>query len=273
MKDYFKYNDGVGIIKPGDFRISASQISRYFDQTSQWYNEFLEKAQGFEGSTASELGNCVHAAAAMYIDTGNVNHTAIINYINKISNPEIDKSIILYQYPIMAEVLITNAIPNRSILKSEQFIWKELLPGIGVGGSYDALDTHTKIIRDFKTTGSLDNARLPTKFPRAYWFQLMTYAWILTQQGTQIDYIQLDYVTRSNIGRTSEKTGKPLKDYPSTYHKLVEPVTNDSLNLIGNCINIIAESVHLYKTQPELRHILSQDMRLRAKKPPILFKD
>jgi hypothetical protein len=272
LEKYFGYNNGLETTKNA-FRISASQISRYFDQTSQWYHEFLEGEEGFTGSTASALGNCVHAAAAMYIDTGTIDHNTVVEYINNITNPEVDKDVVFQQYPVMAETLIANAIPNRTILQSEQFIWKEILPRIGVGGTYDAFDTHKRVLKDFKTMGSLDTVRLPTKFPRAYWFQLMTYAWILTQQGTQVDYIQLDYVTRANTGRISEKTGKPLKDYPSTYHALVEPVTTENLELIGNCIKLIAESVDLYKKQPSLRHIIAQDYRLKAKPEPVLFKD
>ena len=272
MNKYFQYCDGAGIVKPGDFRISASQVSRFFDQTSQWFNEFLEGQSGFQGSTASELGNCVHAAAAMYIDNGAVDYRAIEEYIDNIKDPDIDKDVIRAQYEIMINTLIDGYLDGNKGTDSELFIWKEILPGIGAGGSIDKYDRNRAKITDFKTMGSLDKARLPSKFPRAYWFQQMTYAWVLTQNGYPVDYIELVYVTRHNTGRVNDK-GKALKDYPSQVHIVRETVTAETLEIIGNCLKLVAESVDTYKKQPELRHLLSQDMRLKVKPAPTIFKD
>lgn len=271
MNDYFSYNDGAGIVPSNAFRISASQISRFFDETSQWYREFLLGETGFTGSTASELGNCVHAAAAMYHDNQSIDNTAIEKYINTLGT-DIDKELIRYQYPIMVSTLQQNYLTRTKATDSEMFAWKEILPGIGVGGSIDRYDRHRATISDYKTMGSLDKARVPKTFPRAYWFQQMTYAWLLKQQGLPVDYIELVYVTRSNTGRYNDK-GKPLKDYPSEVHVLREPVTTDNLKLIEGCIRVIADSVQLWNDKPELRHILAQDYRLKSKPKPTLFKD
>ena len=94
----FIYNNGAGIVPPDAFRISASQISRFLDQTSAWYREFLLGESGFLGSTASELGNCVHAAAAMQITDNAINYDLVYEYINSITNPEVDKSVLNEQY-------------------------------------------------------------------------------------------------------------------------------------------------------------------------------
>lgn len=271
MKDYFLYNVGTGICDD-KFRISASQLSRFFDQTNQWYREHLLGESGFTGSTASELGNCIHAAAEMYFDTGHVDYPTIYQYVDSLTDPEIDKQEIRLQVEPMVTCLLSNFDP-RQATNAEMFLFEEILPGIGVGGSVDLYDEKRQIIYDYKTTGSLDRARIPTSFPRSYWFQQMTYAYILRKQGYPVEFIKLIYVTRNNTGRISEKTGKPLKSYPSECHILTEPVTQENLDLIGSVIQLVAESVDAWNKHPELRHLLAQDLRLKQKPKPHLFKD
>lgn len=271
MKDYFTYNVGDDDCK-SKFRISASQISKFFDQTNQWYREHLLGEAGFQGSTASHLGNCIHAAAEMFFDTGTVDYPAIYNYINSIQDIEVDKQEITLQVEPMATALLSSFNP-RQATHAELFIFHEVLPDIGVGGSIDLYDEKRHIIYDYKTMGSLDRARVPTSFPRSYWFQQMVYAWVLHQQGKPVDFLKLIYVSRNNTGRMSEKTGKPLKSYPSEVHMITEPVTQDNLDLIGSVIQLIAESVDTWNKHPELRHLLAQDLRLKERPKPRLFKD
>jgi hypothetical protein len=302
LERYFSYNVGTEEVQK-NFRISASQISRFFDQTSQWYREMLLDEIGFEGSTASELGTIVHAAAAMFYDTGKIDYTIIEKYIDSIPNLEIDKSTILEQYKPMVDTLLTNFLTKTKLAISEEFIYTSVLPGIIVGGSVDAVvglakyyvngnevdkATYTQAkytndditvkyigpqtIIDYKTTSS---KQPPKVFPRAYWFQLMTYAWVYKQLGVDISTLRLVYVTRNDVGRISDKTGKPLKDYPSQVFTLSEQVTDSGLQLIEGCIKLIADSVDLWQKRPELRYILAQDYRLKSepKVKPILFKD
>ena len=136
--NFFAYSDGVGIVPPGAFRISASQLSKFFDSTSAWYREHLLGESGFEGSTASHLGNCVHAAAAMHFHKLPTDHVAIHNYVSSIISPDVDKALILEQYPPMVEALKSQFLNSTRITESETFLWQEILPGIGVGGSADA---------------------------------------------------------------------------------------------------------------------------------------
>jgi hypothetical protein len=166
--------------------------------------------------------------------------------------------------------------------EAEKFIYYEILPGIGAGGSIDALCgdhvvaedgtityTGEVTIRDWKTSSALSP---PNKFSRNYWFQQMVYSWVLKQLGITVSKIQLVYITRSVTGRVSEKTGKPLKDYPSQLAVVTEEVTDESLALIGSCLQLIAESVQAWNTQPELHHLLSQDLRLRTHMRPKFLK-
>lgn len=274
MKDYFTYYNGSDVIPTDTFRISPSQISRFLDATSQWYREMLMgESPAFEGSTASELGTCVHAAAAMYFDTKQIDYTAISDYVNSITNAEIDKSVIKAQIHPMTSVLLSQFLTTTKATHSEWFVHTDIIPGIVAAGSIDLYDKARATIYDYKTMGSLDNARVPTSFPRAYWFQQMTYAYILRKNGYPVDYVKLVYVSRDNTGRMSEKTGKPLQDYPSTVNIVTEPVTQESMDIIEGLLKLIADSVILWKTQPELRYILAQDYRFKLKEKPKLFKD
>ena len=125
-KDYFSYNPGS--FPDNSFRISASQLSRFFDSTSQWYREFLlGEAPAFAGSTASELGTCIHAAAAMYHDTKSVDKQAILDYIDTLG-PDIDKAEIRTQLKPMIDTLINSYCSKTKHTTSEEFISYEVLP-------------------------------------------------------------------------------------------------------------------------------------------------
>jgi hypothetical protein len=281
VEKYFGYDDGKGTAAEGNFRIGASQVSKFFDTTSQWYRENLLGEDGFTGNTASELGNCVHAAAAMRTERGRVSYETIEAYIDTLDSIAFDTEQIRAQYPLMVDTLLPFMESNPTT-EAEKFIYYEILPGIGAGGSIDALFgdhviaedgtityTGEVTIRDWKTSSALSP---PNKFSRNYWFQQMVYSWVLKQLGITVSKIQLVYITRSVTGRVSEKTGKPLKDYPSQLAVVTEEVTDESLALIGSCLQLIAESVQAWNTQPELHHLLSQDLRLRTHMRPKFLK-
>lgn len=265
-KNYFEYNEG-GDLTAGKFRINASQVSNFFDRTSQWYREKMLGEDGFTGNTASHLGTIVHAGIEMYVNTGDVDWEAIEAHIDTITDPEVETWVIREQYETMISTALSfveNNMPN----EVEKFVFHDLLPGIGAGGSIDALRGDT--IMDWKTTGS---KTAPTRFSRNYWFQQMTYAWVLKQQGVDIRFLKLVYITRNVIGGLSEKTGKPLKDYPSVCSVVTEEVTDEGLELIGSCLHLIAESVQAWKDHPELHHLLAQDSRLKVAPKPVLFNN
>lgn len=263
-KNYFAYNDGHDVTK-GAFRIGASQVSKFFDKTSEWYHENLLGAEGFTGNTATHLGTVVHAAIEMFVTEGEVDWEALRTHIESIDHPDVDIYHILDQYEPMISAVLPFVQSNMPT-EVEKFVFHEILPGIGAGGSIDAIRGDT--IMDWKTTSAKTP---PTRFSRNYWFQQMTYAWVLKQQGTDIRYLKLVYVTQNETGRVSEKTGKPLKDYPSEVSVVTEEVTQENLDLIGSCLQLVAESVQTWHDKPELRHLLAQDMRLKPKAKPILF--
>jgi hypothetical protein len=268
MSNYFQYNADCDIPESA-FRISPSQLSYFFDQTSSWYRTQLLGEEGFTGSTASELGNVVHAAAAMYFDSKSVDKQALLDYIASITDPEIDKLEIQTQMKPMIECLINSFLANTPATDSELFISHKLADDIYVAGTADLVDTSSGILYDFKTMGSLDKARVPTKFPRNYYFQQLCYSWILHQQGHNIQTMKLVYISRDNTGRISEKTGKPMKDYPSECNIVSHQIQPEELDMMSDILNLIKESVQLWHAKPELRHILMQDMRYKYTKPKL----
>ena len=264
-KNYFTYNEGKEITN-GAFRISASQVSKFFDNTSQWYHENLLGEKGFTGNTATHLGTVVHAGIEMFVTEGEVNWDILQAHIDSINHPEVDNDFITGQYETMIHAALPYVEANMPDVV-EEFIFHEILPGVGAGGSLDARYYKGRI-KDWKTTSAKSP---PTKFSRSYWFQQMVYAWVLKQKGITIEYLDLVFITTCETGRVSEKTGKPLKDYPSTCTVVTEQVTDQGLELIGSCLAIIAESVDTWNKQPELRHLLAQDSRVKVKPKAVTF--
>ena len=272
---YFQYDPGTEHLPSDAFRISPSQMSKFLDKRHEWWAEQVCGEKGFIGSTATELGNCIHASMAMYFDTQTVDKQAVEDYIDSIQNDDVDKDVIRSQWKTMVTNLINDYYATHLGTASEIFVTAKVKDHVYAAGSIDAYDEHTGTITDFKSMGSLDSARVPTKFPRAYYFQQMIYAWILIQNGKPVNYLKLAYVTRENIGRVSEKTGKPLKDYDSEVHVITHQITPEDLDLIESVLGLMADTMVLHKTNPEFEHILAQDPRRKASNPTpsILFKD
>lgn len=268
MKNYFAYDNGEGVIPHDSFRISASQLSRFFTETHTWYREFLLNEEGFEGSTASHLGTIIHAIAASFIDGNYMGMDTVNKYVNGIENEGIDKKEILEQVKPMSEALINQYLRYNKPTHSEEFIYREILPGIIVGGSCDAYNEAYARVEDFKTTSQ----HIPKKFSKAYYMQLMTYAWIYREMGRPVESLRLIFVNRNITGRISEKTGRPLKDYPSTVHTTDHLITEEDFQIIENSIKLIADSVKMWKDRPELRYLLAQDYRLVEPRKATIFK-
>ena len=235
-KEFFKYNDGKEETNNA-FRIGASQVSKFFDKTSEWYRENLLGEEGFTGNTATNLGTIVHAGIEMFVLDGSVDYGTIDEYISSLSGSDIDTVHISNQYPAMLYAILPY-VQSKKPDEVEKFVFHEILPGIVAGGSIDAVnyfnDGKSAYIRDWKTTSA---KTAPKNFSRPYWFQQMTYAYVLKKLGIDVQYVELVYITQSELNRVSEKTGKALKDYPSTYSIVREEVTESGLELIESCFS------------------------------------
>ena len=263
------YYNGENEVGEGNFRISASGISRYFTGTSSWYRENLtDLDEGFKGNTSSCLGTLCHGFVEAYLKNDVLDLNTVNDYLVKQSTiiDDLDVNRINHQYPIMTNTILNWLSSNidRSEVTSEPFIHKELLPGITVGGS---CDWHTgnsgQTVYDLKTTSA---KTLPKTIQYSHRLQLLTYSKLLIDQGINIKYISIVYLTVDDCGRVSEKTGKPLTQYPSKVVELKEPVTQEDLDMIGNIHDVIAESVEMFRDNIGMRHLLSQDMRLKGVK-------
>ena len=275
----FSYNDGTGIVPPNAWRLSPSQASRFFDSTSQWYREMLMgEAPAFTGSTSTVLGTIVHAHAEAFAKGLTISESEVNSYLLA-QPPDIDTVYIREQYTVMVDTLITSYLQYHKPEKTELFLWHEVLPNIGVGGSIDSIyypsnnsnGNNPGIIVDYKTTSALSP---PDKISRPYYFQQLLYAYLCKKNNIPIDTIRLVFITTNQVNRTSATTGKPMKDYPSTVSTVDYVTTNDDWNFVESIADLICGSVDLWNRHPELRWALAQDYRLKSmfKAPPKLFK-
>lgn len=263
------YNYNKDQLPEGHFRIQASSLSRFFTNTSEWFDEKLCDAPGFTGNTSSVLGTCVHFYSEDFIENGQVDTAEIEKYISKFeNNPNVDTAYIRTQYSVMGENLL-NWLSKQKVYSSEQFVSYEVLPGIHAGGSIDLLvelyDGTYEIV-DFKTTGSLT---APKTISSAYRTQLITYASVLSKLGINATSGKIVYITHNQINRRGKPTAKnpngaTLKDAPSTITELRFEITPEiKENFINNTLTLIAESVLLFMSKPELRHIIGQHIKFK----------
>lgn len=283
MQTKLDYISGSSVIPKGSVGISPSQLHKFFDKPHEWYRENVLGEEGFTGSTASYLGTIVHFIAEDFANRRKVDKAEIHRYLYKelvsdksipledfedeeiselylqelADNPDVDIFTILDQYKPMGNCLIQNLrldMPD----ETEQLISAEVLPGYFACGSCDA--RKGDMVIDYKTTSD----KTPKSYiPYAYKLQLLTYAWIYRQNGTQINRIQIKWTTREEIGRVSEKTGKPMKDYPAQTATVEEVVTEEDYEFIESLLKLVAESMMASDKYPELRHIIWKDYRLK----------
>jgi hypothetical protein len=261
MGDYFGYNPGD--VPAEAFKISPSQLSRFFDETGAWVREFLLGEPGFDGNTASYLGSTVHGLAAMYKDKGEASFTEAEAFIRSIETEGVDKDYIRQQFPPMYLALERNFLVS-AVGTPELFLKQQIAPNVYVGGSIDLLNSEEVV--DYKTTSALN---APDSVKRSYYFQQLCYVWMARQAGYPVKRFRLVYVTTNVVGRISEKTGKPMQDYPTKVTSVVHEVTNEDMELIEGVLKLVADFVTTWNKYPELRHVLAQDYRLKETLPRV----
>jgi hypothetical protein len=164
----------------------------------------------------------------------------------------------------MVNQLINYYLSANPPQRTELFLYHEVLPGIGVGGSLDSIyfpngTNNPGMIVDYKTTSSRTQV---TRFPRPYFFQQLAYAYLCKQHAIPITALKLVYITTGELNRISEKTGKRLQDYPSIVYEVDHLITDEDWQLIDSIIKLVSHSVQTWRQSPELRYILAQDWRL-----------
>lgn len=294
MTTKLDYISGATIIPEGAFSISPSSVNKFIEKPHVWYREMLLGEKDFNQSTSTVLGTITHFCAEEFITNKKVDYIEIYKYIysncclpnadieaqfnsyapyslskddeadidawlrtNSVST-EVDANHILDQWRIMGQTLIDHLRQTGIPQQAEPLVKAEVKPGYWASGSIDAIRNGQVI--DYKTTSD----KTPKSYiPMNYKYQLLTYAWICHKNNILIDRISIIWVTQSELNRISEKTGKPLKDYPSQAVTVTEVVTQADLDFIEGILSMIADTVQASTDYPHLRHVLWKDPRLK----------
>ena len=269
MSSVADYYDGMQEIiddsgNPDVFKISPSSIQDFFTETSRYYYEQVEgNEKAFQGSTSTLLGTLVHHCAEK--TTANPSYyitpEEIDEFLATQIDVEYDESTIKALLPAMAGTLINNTVsnPDWDVIESEQFNYAKLNDDVYIGGTFDCLRVDPAVqgglcVVDFKTAGSK-----PSTLSQKYRLQAYAYAWMLREQGKNITSIELCYVVR------------PTKTLPVRYFNFKEFYTDENHAYIGRILKLIADSISLYKHNPDLRRIIAQDANYEPTKPTVAF--
>lgn len=263
----FNYYDGLDQMPKDAFKISPSGVENFFSEKTTWFREnLLGEPKKFTGSTATVLGTCVHACAEVVANAkmdgtahdSELLATKIEEFIATYEgNPDYDTSKIYDLWRNMAEPLITEYVLGANTISTEEFILHELLPGIFVGGTYDAItstvpndDLYKPVgqltVRDYKTASSK-----PSTFSYKYKLQAYTYAYILHQKGIKVSSVELCYAVQ------------PTKTLPVRTFNFVVPFDDWAYDFIEGILHLVADSVQAFKALPEWRYLLACDYRLK----------
>ncbi|RUT50955.1 PD-(D/E)XK nuclease family protein [Campylobacter fetus] len=260
-----EYKENYTDLIPSDcFRISPSMVSKFNDKKWEWYRSQVLGEDTFSGSTSTVLGTCIHRAAEVFAKKPKEEVIDILEkelpaYIESFAaNSDIDTVYIHEQWRAMSEALIDHLRVYGKPTRSEEAIAYEIAPSVYVAGTADALLGNTLI--DFKTTSKINP---DTTIPFYYRLQLLTYAWIYRKLGVDIQRIKIVWITNNIIGRISDKTGKPMKDYPAKVEAVTEMITKDDMDFIESYLKLIAETYLKAKENPELVYLLYSDYRLK----------
>lgn len=249
--------------------ISPSQASKFNDNIFECITNLVLKKITFKGNTATLLGNCIHRVAEIYYVLKDKKQTReyaleeIHTYIRNLIVPddiEINKELILEQFPSMMDTMLKYFAEYGLPDESEVTLSMDLNDNILLRGTYDARQGSTLI--DYKTT-SVKNPQ--AKIPQHYRLQMLLYAYMLKQQGRTISNLRLVWITQQDINRISEKTGKPMKDYPSQFIVINERVTDEDLIEIEEFLQSMKNTLYLLNENKALVHAFGNHFELKQK--------
>lgn len=281
------YVSGSTVLPEGAFGISPSSLGKFFNEPHNWYRDTFLGEKSFTGSTSTVLGTLVHYCAEQHVKGLPIDQMQIYQYLyEQCCHPflngfptseskaksfllsqarlEFDIEHILYQYPLMASILI-DKINTLVPTKAEEIVCTEIIPGYWASGSVDLLCGQD--LYDYKTTSALSP---PKSISYEHKLQLLTYAYCHIKNGNPIKSINIIYVTTNVTGRTGT-TGKPLADYPATATILTHYITAEDIEFIESILKLVAETAEYVKANPNLAYIIFRDYRLKSIIPKIKF--
>jgi len=254
------------IPEEGLFKISPSAFAKFIDKPHIWYREEVLQEDLFEYNTASVLGTIVHYCAEKVAKEAEVDVDEIERYISKWPIKEdYDPAVVRSCYRAMAERLVNDYVQDRpKFLEVETQHCVEVKDGFFAAGTIDVLEGTKEdcMLSDYKSYSSKTK---PRTIPQHYKYQLLVYAWILTQLGYNINRIRLVYINRHIEGEISEKTGKQMKSYPPEVTILTETIESSDLDFIEGLLKLCVDSCLAGHNYPELLHVIWHDPRILVK--------
>ena len=247
----------------GVFKFSPSSFPKFVERPHQWFREEVMGEDKFTYNTASVLGTIVHYCAEKVAKEEEVDTEEIERYISKhASNDDYDPQVVRDQYTNMAERLVNDYVLERpAFLEIESQVHAEIKNGFYAAGTFDVIEgvKDDCMITDYKSYSSKTK---PRTIPQHYKYQILVYAWILTQQGYNVNRVRLVYINRHIEGEISEKTGKRMKSYPPEVTVLTETIEQSDLDFIEGLLHLAVDSCLASDKHPELRHVIWHDPRL-----------
>lgn len=236
------------------FGISPSSISKFFDSPVIWYKENILGEELFKGSTATVRGTCAHYMAECAATNTAIDYEALESELSTLDNPDIDIQEVISTYRDLGDLLVeyVNENPPDEV---ETQLYTEIKNGIYLKGTCDARQGST--IVDFKTASKKPSDNMPF----GYFIQLMAYAYMYRQQGRHIDRLRLVYAVA------------PTKTLPARRFVVNKAVTSEDWDMIENTLELMADTILLHETNPELDYITFKSMQFKQKPKPVLFKD
>lgn len=241
--------DHVKVPLPEDciFKISPSAISKFFEFPVIWYKEQVLGEVQFKGNTASVLGSVVHGLAECYAKGAETSREMVEPYLVKHKfNMDVNVSMVRELYPDMAAALINEYLRHNKPTEVERSLCQLVKDGIYVAGTFD--NRTGSCIVDYKNVSTKPNT---DKIPWNYYIQLMAYAWMCKQEGIEIDKIRLVYVVR------------PTKTMGVRVFKVTQVINDTDYRAIEEVLEIIADTILLSNSNPELRYLLFKSMQLK----------
>lgn len=253
------------IPEDGVFKFSPSAFSKFVERPHIWYREEVRKEDLFTYNTASVLGTSVHYCAERVAKNLEVDQDEIEKYIAKhAANDDYDPNIVREQYVGMAERLVNDyVLEHENRIACEEVFCAAVKNLYYAAGTLDVLEGEKDdcMVVDYKTYSSKTK---PRSIPMHYKYQLLVYAWILSQNGYTPTRVRLVYVNRHIEGEISEKTGNRMKSYPPEVTVLTDTIGPDDLSFIEGLLNLAVDSCEASKAHPELNHVIWHDPRLAA---------
>ena len=245
----FEYNE-LEMPKDCIFKISPSQIDKFFKYPSVWYKEEVLKEKEDFKNTAMSLGTVCHY---IYEQVGlglsdSIDTEYIENQIETLSGYEdVDTAEVIRQYRGLCNVVVNEYIINNMPTHTEYPTYAEVTGNVYVGGTIDNITN--SIVVDYKTVATKPSV---TNIPFNYKIQLLAYAYALSRSNHFIDRIRLVYGV------------KPTKTLPARCFVVTEEITYEDWNLIEDTLKLMAETIIKVKKQPELTHLLFKSMKLKV---------